>query len=191
MRVLLWHVHGSWTTAFVQGRHEYLIPVTPDRGPDGLGRARTYDWPASAVEVTREEVASAEVDVVVLQRPHELEGLAAQWLGGRRPGRDLPAVYADSKINLNITSAQLETSVNNRVFDVAATGAFLLTDHRADRAADVVLDQLDRGQPARSARRSPGGSAARRPGPARWRTSARTSSTWPASWPATSTKSSG
>jgi glycosyltransferase involved in cell wall biosynthesis len=95
VRVLLWHVHGSWTTAFVQGRHEYLIPVTPDRGPDGLGRARTYDWPASAVEVTREEAASAEVDVVVLQRPHELEGLAAQWLGGRRPGRDLPAVYLE------------------------------------------------------------------------------------------------
>ena len=63
MRVLLWHVHGSWTTAFVQGPHEYLLPVTPERGPDGLGRARTYTWPASAVEVTREEVARAEVDV--------------------------------------------------------------------------------------------------------------------------------
>jgi glycosyltransferase involved in cell wall biosynthesis len=95
VRVLLWHVHGSWTTAFVQGRHEYLIPVTPDRGADGLGRARTYNWPASAVEVTREEAAAAEVDVVILQRPHELEGLAAEWLGGRRPGRDLPAVYLE------------------------------------------------------------------------------------------------
>jgi spore maturation protein CgeB len=48
--------------------------------------------------------------------------------------RELPAVYADSRINLNITSAQLERSINNRVFDVAATGAFLLTDHRADLA---------------------------------------------------------
>ena len=95
MRVLLWHVHGSWTTAFVQGRHEYLIPVTPDRGPDGLGRARTWSWPASAVEVTREEAARAEVDVVVLQRPRELDGLAADWLGGRRPGRDVPAVYLE------------------------------------------------------------------------------------------------
>ena len=95
MRVMLWHVHGSWTTAFVQGGHEYLVPVTPDRGPDGLGRARTYAWPGSAVEVTREEAASAEVDVVVLQRPHELEGLAEAWLGGRRPGRDLPAVYLE------------------------------------------------------------------------------------------------
>ena len=95
MRVLLWHVHGSWTTAFVQGRHQYLVPVTPERGPDGLGRARTYPWPASAVEITREEAASAEVDVVVLQRPHELDGLAAAWLGGRRPGREVPAVYLE------------------------------------------------------------------------------------------------
>ena len=44
MRILLWHVHGSWTTAFVQGGHEYLVPVTGDRGPYGLGRARTYPW---------------------------------------------------------------------------------------------------------------------------------------------------
>ncbi|MFL6251257.1 MAG: glycosyltransferase [Actinomycetes bacterium] len=95
MRVLLWHVHGSWTTAFVQGRHEYLIPVTADRGPDGLGRARTWSWPASAVEITREEAAEAEVDMVVLQRPHELEGLAAEWLGGRRPGREVAAVYLE------------------------------------------------------------------------------------------------
>jgi glycosyltransferase involved in cell wall biosynthesis len=95
VRVLLWHVHGSWTTSFVQGRHEYLIPVTPDRGPDGLGRARTYRWPASVVELTREEAADAEVDLVVLQRPHELHGLAAEWLGGRRPGREVPAVYLE------------------------------------------------------------------------------------------------
>jgi hypothetical protein len=95
VRILLWHVHGAWTTAFVHGRHEYLIPVTPDRGPDGLGRARTYAWPPSAKEVTREQAAAAEVDVVVLQRPHELDGLAAEWLGGRRPGRDLPAVYLE------------------------------------------------------------------------------------------------
>jgi hypothetical protein len=95
VRVLLWHVHGAWTTSFVQGRHQYLIPVTRERGPDGLGRARTYSWPPAAVEVTREEAAQADVDVVVLQRPAELHGLAAEWLGGRRPGRDVAAVYLE------------------------------------------------------------------------------------------------
>jgi hypothetical protein len=91
VRVLLWHVHGSWTTSFVQGPHEYLLPVVPDRGPDGRGRAQTWDWPASAIEVTRDEARGAEVDVVVVQRPAELDGLAREWLGDRR----LPMVYVE------------------------------------------------------------------------------------------------
>ncbi len=95
MRILLWHVHGAWTTSFVHGEHDYLVPVEPGRGPDGRGRAQTYVWPAQAREVTREEAAEAEVDVVVLQRPHELQSLAAEWLGGRRPGRELPAIYVE------------------------------------------------------------------------------------------------
>jgi len=95
MRVFLWHVHGAWTTAFVHGRHEYLVPVLPDRGPGGRGRARTYPWPETVREVTPAEAAEAEVDVVVLQRPEEVDTLAPRWLGGRRPGRDVPAVYVE------------------------------------------------------------------------------------------------
>jgi hypothetical protein len=95
MNVLIWHVHGSWTTAFVQGNHRYVVPVLPDRGPDGRGRARTWDWPASVVERTPEELAGEPIDVVILQRRVELEGLAERWLGGRRPGRDVPAVYVE------------------------------------------------------------------------------------------------
>jgi hypothetical protein len=94
MNILLWHVHGSWTTAFVQGPHTYLVPVTPDRGPDGLGRARTFTWPASVREVTPAELGDTPVDLVLLQRPHEA-ALAERWLGGRRPGRDVPAVYLE------------------------------------------------------------------------------------------------
>ncbi|AXE89594.1 glycosyltransferase [Streptomyces sp. Go-475] len=89
MRILLWHVHGSWTTAFVQGPHTYVVPVTPDRGPDGLGRARTWDWPDSVVEVPPERLREEHIDAVVLQRPHEL-ALVDRWLG-RRP----PLVYLE------------------------------------------------------------------------------------------------
>jgi hypothetical protein len=93
MRVLHWHVHGSWSTAFVQGPHTYLVPVTPDRDTDGRGRARTFDWPSHAVEIIPAALADAHVDVVVLQRPHELE-LTERWLG-RRPGHDVPTVYVE------------------------------------------------------------------------------------------------
>jgi Glycosyl transferases group 1 len=94
MRVLLWHVHGSWTTAFVHGSHDYVVPVLPDRGPDGRGRAQTYVWPDAVTEVAPEDLADLDIDVVVLQRPRELQHLAERWLG-RRPGRDLPAVYVE------------------------------------------------------------------------------------------------
>ena len=94
MRVLLWHVHGAWTTAFVHGPHDHVVPVLPDRGPDGRGRAQTYAWPDTVRELPPEALADEPFDVVVLQRPHE-EALAREWLGGRRPGRDVPAVYVE------------------------------------------------------------------------------------------------
>lgn len=93
MRLLLWHVHGSWTTAFVQGGHEYFMPVLPDRGADGRGRARTWDWPENVCELPPEQLRDLELDAIVLQRPHELE-LAERWLG-RQPGADLPAIYVE------------------------------------------------------------------------------------------------
>jgi hypothetical protein len=93
VNILVWHVHGSWSTSFVQGPHRYLLPTLPERGPWGGGRPAAWDWPASAVEVAPGELADADVDVVVLQRPEEFE-LAQQWLG-RTPGRDVPAVYVE------------------------------------------------------------------------------------------------
>jgi Glycosyl transferases group 1 len=93
MNVVVWHVHGSWTTAFVQGPHRYLIPTLPERGPWGGGRPAAWDWPASAVEVSPAELAGADVDLVVVQRPEEID-LAQQWLG-RRPGRDVPMVFLE------------------------------------------------------------------------------------------------
>lgn len=93
MRVLSWHVHGAWSTAFVHGDHDHVVPVVPGRGPDGRGRARTYAWPAGAREVSPEEIADTPFDVVVLQRPRDEELLRA-WTG-LRAGRDVPAVYVE------------------------------------------------------------------------------------------------
>ena len=92
MRILLWHVHGSWTDAFVRGRHEYLLPVLPQGGHWGLGRAGR-DWPDSVREVTLADLDADQVDAVVLQRPEEIAATARAL--GRQPGTDLPAVYVE------------------------------------------------------------------------------------------------
>ncbi|MGK7346388.1 MAG: glycosyltransferase family protein [Candidatus Nitrospinota bacterium M3_3B_026] len=43
-------------------------------------------------------------------------------------GKGLAEVYRATKVNLNVSNAQLLRSVNQRVFDVPACGSFLLTD---------------------------------------------------------------
>lgn len=43
---------------------------------------------------------------------------------------ELPGFYPQSEVNFNCTSLQMKGAVNQRVFDVPACGAFLLTDRR-------------------------------------------------------------
>jgi len=89
MRILTWHVHAAWSTAFVAGPHTYLVPVTPDRDEYGRGRPRTYAWPPNAVEVAPDELRRTDVDVAVVQRPEELR-LARRWLRRR-----VPTIYVE------------------------------------------------------------------------------------------------
>jgi hypothetical protein len=91
-RILVWPVHGSYMTALVQGPHDYLLPLTPQRDADGSGRLG-YPWPARAREVPVAGLRDEELDVVILQREHEI-GLVEAWTG-RRPGRDVPAIWLE------------------------------------------------------------------------------------------------
>lgn len=168
MRILLWHVHGSWTTAFVQGQHTYLVPVLADRGPDGRGRAETWQWPASVEELTPSEALDADIDVVILQRPEELASLAESWTG-RRPGRDLPAVYLEhnapegrvnsmlhpARDHSDLTVAHV-THFNQLFWDTGTTESVVIEHGIVDpgyrytgsvpRAAVVINDPLMRGR---------------------------------------------
>ncbi|MFL6098500.1 MAG: glycosyltransferase [Actinomycetales bacterium] len=93
MNILLWHVHGSWSTAFVQGRHDYVVPVLPDRGPDGRGRALTWNWPSSVRELDPAALVHYRPDVVVLQREED-EVLLREWTG-LTAGVDVPALRVE------------------------------------------------------------------------------------------------
>lgn len=45
---------------------------------------------------------------------------------------DMPQVFHDSKINLNFTLPNIENGIPLRVFDILASGGFLLTDYREE-----------------------------------------------------------
>jgi len=70
----------------------------------------------------------------------ELLGLPPDRLTGALDYyQGLADYYRASAVNLNITSAQMKTGLNQRVFDVPAAGAFLLTDRR-DQLFDLFED---------------------------------------------------
>jgi glycosyltransferase involved in cell wall biosynthesis len=92
VNILFWHLHGSWTTAFVQGKHRYLVPVNAARDAWGRGRARTFDWPSSVEEVGPDRFAEA--DVALVQRPEELDlvprGVPRIYVEHNTPKGDVP-----------------------------------------------------------------------------------------------------
>ncbi|BBY17289.1 glycosyltransferase [Mycolicibacterium litorale] len=89
--LLAWHVHGSWMQALVAGEHRYLIPVNAAKDADGRGLLGR-DWP-QAREVDADRLRDEDIDLVILQRPEEIE-LTERWTG-RRPGVDVPAVFVE------------------------------------------------------------------------------------------------
>jgi hypothetical protein len=82
LRILVWPTDRAWLSGFVRGDHDYLLP------PGGGGR-----WPRSVRRPSAAELAATDVDLVVLQRPEELE--EATRLLGRVPGREVPAIYVE------------------------------------------------------------------------------------------------
>lgn len=85
MKILVWHVHGGWMDGFLRGSHEYLIPAAPG---DSLP-----ELPPGARPIDPADLREQPVGLVVLQRTEELE--LAERLLGRRPGRDVPAVFVE------------------------------------------------------------------------------------------------
>ncbi len=90
LNILIRHVHGSWLDAFVRGEHRYLLPVGPGETQGG----RRAEWPATVRNVTPEEAAALSIDIVVAQRPQDVED-APRYLGARSLGRDVPLIYLE------------------------------------------------------------------------------------------------
>ena len=65
LRVLTWHVHGSYLEALAHAGHELIVPTKPGR-PEGYGgRPRGRGPASSVVEVPAEAVRGLRFDVVL------------------------------------------------------------------------------------------------------------------------------
>jgi len=69
LKILIWHIHGSYLNALARIEADWYLPVKPGR-PEGYGgRGRTFDLPSYMREVPAERVRDLELDLIIYQTP--------------------------------------------------------------------------------------------------------------------------
>ena len=92
LRILAWHIHGSYLNALARTDHDWYLPVKPGR-PEGYGGRAGYDLPPTVRDVPAERVRDLDLDLVVYQTPKNFREDAAEILGPAQ--RRLPAIYLE------------------------------------------------------------------------------------------------
>jgi hypothetical protein len=94
MKILTWHVHGSYLYYLVQNRqHEFYVPVKPGR-PEGYGgRAGDFAWPDNMFDVPADEVRNQKFDVILFQSRKNYEVDQYEILSDEQ--RELPCIYLE------------------------------------------------------------------------------------------------
>ncbi|MCW2665092.1 MAG: hypothetical protein JWN57_54 [Frankiales bacterium] len=93
VRVLTWHVHGSYLYYLSQVPVTWLLPVRPEGGEGYAGAHAGFPWGANVVEVPVGELADAELDLVLTQSRANWETDRHDVLGGRV--HELPRLHVE------------------------------------------------------------------------------------------------
>ncbi len=93
LRILVWHIHGSYLNALARVDHDWFLPVKPER-PEGYGgRGATFDLPPNLREVPAGDVRDLDLDLVVYQTPKNWGEDAVEILSPAQ--RELPRIYLE------------------------------------------------------------------------------------------------
>ncbi|HEU6450644.1 MAG TPA: glycosyltransferase [Gemmatimonadaceae bacterium] len=87
LRILTWHVHGSYLYYLTHVPHEFYVPVKPGRPAGYGGRAGSFPWPDNLHEVPADELHELDVDCVLYQS-------AVHYL------KDGPELLSDEQLSL-------------------------------------------------------------------------------------------
>lgn len=93
LKILTWHVHGSYLYYLSQAPHDFFVPFLPERIGDYAGRIGHHPWGDNLIDVPAEQVHNLDLDCILYQRP-------SQYLEDRfriltREQRHLPSIYLE------------------------------------------------------------------------------------------------
>lgn len=93
LKILIWHIHGSYLNTLSRIDHDWYLPVKPGR-PEGYGgRGRTFDLPDYVQEVPADQVRVLDLDLVIYQTPKNLSEDREEILSLDQ--QRLPAIYLE------------------------------------------------------------------------------------------------
>ena len=93
LRVLTWHIHGSYLYYLARARQEFFLPVKPGRPEGYFGRTPSYAWPDNVHEVSAEMVRDLDLDCVLFQSRQNY--LCDQYEILTEAQRKLPRIYLE------------------------------------------------------------------------------------------------
>jgi len=82
----------------------------------------------------RDLVQALAPEGLVVRGDEDWRAVTMNWGPGLGYNEELAPFYRDCTVNLNSTSIQMSSAVNQRVFDCPGAGGFLLTDNQASLA---------------------------------------------------------
>jgi glycosyltransferase involved in cell wall biosynthesis len=93
LKILIWHIHGSYLNTLARIDHDWYLPVKPGR-PEGYGgRGPTFDLPAYMREIPAEEVRHLDLDLIIYQTPKNYFEDQYEILSPEQ--RNLPKIYLE------------------------------------------------------------------------------------------------
>jgi glycosyltransferase involved in cell wall biosynthesis len=94
LRILTWHIHGSYLYYLGHAPHDFLVPVRPGRPPGYSGLpSGPFPWPRNLREVPAEAVPRLQLDCVLYQSRAHYEQDRFQLLTPEQ--RNLPAIFLE------------------------------------------------------------------------------------------------
>ena len=93
LRVLTWHVHGSYLLYLAHAPHRFVVPVKRGRPQGYGGRSPGFPWPDNLVEVDASNVRDTALDAVLFQSRENF--LEDQYDILSEEQRALPRLYVE------------------------------------------------------------------------------------------------
>ena len=93
LRILTWHIHGSYLYYLVQASHDFFVPLKQGRPEGYAGRTESYAWPQNLHEVPAEEVRRQHFDCILFQSRKNYQVDQYEILSEEQ--RALPRIYLE------------------------------------------------------------------------------------------------